>query len=117
MAPSIVDDIGEARLVVDDRTLAFRHCGWASPKACPTLGKACVLTPPTSVVALRHGFDPDLHPSSRRLIDRVVHATDSAVIDARTPPNCVIESREEAPVAYVCDAELGELTEGGAWGP
>ncbi len=61
----IVDDIGEARLVVDDRTLAFRHCGWASPKARPTLGKACVLTPPTSVVALRHGFDPDLHPSSR----------------------------------------------------
>jgi hypothetical protein len=61
----VVDDVGEARLVVDDRTLAFRHCGWRSPRARPTRCDARVLTPPTSVAALRHGFDPVLHPSSR----------------------------------------------------
>ena len=61
----VVDNAGEARLVVQDRTLAFRHCGWTSPKARPTLGDARVLTPPTSVAALRYGFDPILDPSSR----------------------------------------------------
>jgi hypothetical protein len=62
----VVDDAGAARLVVDDRTLAFRHCGWRSPTARPTGGDAHVLTPPTSVAALRHGFEPVLHPSSLR---------------------------------------------------
>lgn len=61
----VVDDAGESRLVVDDRTLAFRHGGWTSPKMRPALGDARVLTPPTSVAALRHGFEPVLHPSSR----------------------------------------------------
>ncbi|HMF04751.1 MAG TPA: hypothetical protein VKH17_08055 [Acidimicrobiia bacterium] len=61
----VVDDVGRARLVVEDRTLAFRHCGWTAPTARPTLEDVRVLTPPTSVAALRHGFDPDLHPSSR----------------------------------------------------
>ena len=60
----IVDDLGKARLILGDRTLAFRHSGWTSPRTRPRLGEVRVLTPPTSVAALRHGFDPVLHPSA-----------------------------------------------------
>jgi hypothetical protein len=60
----IVDRGGDARLVLGDRTLAFAHTGWTSPKVRPPHGTAQVLTPPTSVAALCHGFEPVLHPSA-----------------------------------------------------
>jgi hypothetical protein len=60
----IVDHSGDARLVCGDRTLAFGHTGWTSPQVRPSRGTAHVLTPPTSVAALCHGFEPVLHPSA-----------------------------------------------------
>jgi hypothetical protein len=60
----VVDPAGDARLVVGDRTLAFAHAGWSSPAARPAHEVTRVLTPPTSVAALRRGYEPVLHPSS-----------------------------------------------------
>jgi hypothetical protein len=47
------------RLVLGDRLLAFSFDGWRDPVPRPA-GALTVLTPPTSVAALRHGFRPDL---------------------------------------------------------
>ncbi len=47
------------RLVRGDLLYAFAFAGWRDPVARPT-GPLTVLTPPTSVAALRHGFVPDL---------------------------------------------------------
>jgi hypothetical protein len=62
----VVGDAGDARLVLADRMFTFAHAGWTSPRPRPTRGEARVLTPPTSVAALRHGFEPVLHESSSR---------------------------------------------------
>lgn len=51
------------RLVHGDRLLAFSFDGWRDPVPRPA-GPLTVLTPPTSVAALRHGFAPTLHPST-----------------------------------------------------
>ncbi|WP_232661334.1 hypothetical protein [Pseudonocardia sp. TRM90224] len=51
------------RLVLGDRLLAFTFGGWTDPVARPT-DPLTVLTPPTSVAALRNGFAPTLHPSA-----------------------------------------------------
>lgn len=51
------------RLVVEDRTMAFAFDGWRAPAPRPTGGTVRVITPPTSVAALRGGFRPVLHPS------------------------------------------------------
>ncbi|MHA6785792.1 hypothetical protein ACVGOW_33070 [Pseudonocardia saturnea] len=48
------------RLVLGDRLLAFSFDGWRDPVSRPG-GTSTVLTPPTSVAALRHGFTPELH--------------------------------------------------------
>ncbi len=56
-------DGGVARLLVGERSLAFGFDGWHSPRARPS-GEVDVLTPPTSVLALRAGFGPVLHPSA-----------------------------------------------------
>ncbi len=42
----------------------FDFGGWGRPVARPTRGEATVLTPPTSILALRNGFVPTLHPSA-----------------------------------------------------
>ena len=47
------------RLVLGDRLYAFSFAGWHDPVA-RQAGPLTVLTPPTSVAALRHGFVPDL---------------------------------------------------------
>ena len=60
----VVAGTGEARLVLGGRTFAFAHRGWISPQVRPVHGEARVLTPPTSVAALRAGFEPVLHPST-----------------------------------------------------
>lgn len=59
----VVGPAGEARLVVGTRTLAFTFGGWSSPAVRPA-GLIDVLTPPTSVAAMQHGFEPVLHPSA-----------------------------------------------------
>lgn len=47
------------RLVLGDRLLAFSFAGWHDPVPRPG-GTVIVLTPPTSVAALRHGFVPNI---------------------------------------------------------
>jgi hypothetical protein len=51
------------RLVRGDRLPAFSFDGWHDPVPRPD-GELTVLTPPTSVAALAHGFAPVLHPSA-----------------------------------------------------
>jgi hypothetical protein len=60
----IVDD-GRTCLVGPDAVQPFTFAGWAAPLASPS-GEVDVLTPPTSVAALRNGFTPTLHPSAGR---------------------------------------------------
>lgn len=60
----ILDDASEPRLVNGNRTLAFSFAGWHGPAAVPR-GAVHVLTPPTSVGALRDGYLPTLHDSAR----------------------------------------------------
>ena len=45
------------RLLLGDRLLAFGFAGWHDPVPRPA-GELTVLTPPTSVAALKHGFVP-----------------------------------------------------------
>ncbi|HVH22991.1 MAG TPA: hypothetical protein VNA11_11095 [Pseudonocardia sp.] len=47
------------RLVRGPGLWAFDFAGWREPEPCPD-GELTVLTPPTSVLALRHGFRPVL---------------------------------------------------------
>lgn len=50
------------RLILGTDLFAFSFDGWHSPVARPH-GTLTVLTPPTSVFALAHGFAPELHPT------------------------------------------------------
>jgi hypothetical protein len=52
------------QLVVGDRLLRFAFEGWGHATPRPRGGEATVLTPPTSVAALTHGYVPRLHPSA-----------------------------------------------------
>ncbi|HET7500018.1 MAG TPA: hypothetical protein VFK02_03420 [Kofleriaceae bacterium] len=61
----VVAPDGSCQLVVDDRLLRFSFEGWSGAAPRPSAGKATVLTPPTSVAALTHGYKPVLHPSAR----------------------------------------------------
>jgi hypothetical protein len=56
---------GSCRLIVADRLLRFSFDGWTDATRRPRAGDADVLTPPTSVAALAHGYRPLLHPSAR----------------------------------------------------
>ena len=61
----VVGPDGSGRLVVGDRLLRFSFGGWGAATPRPSGGVAAVLTPPTSVAALAHGYLPALHPSAR----------------------------------------------------
>ncbi|HEY4331217.1 MAG TPA: hypothetical protein VGM78_01555, partial [Ilumatobacteraceae bacterium] len=60
----VVDALGVPRLVRGDQLLRFSFDGWTDPIVREVAGNALVLTPRTSVVALRNGFAPTLHPSA-----------------------------------------------------
>lgn len=66
----VVDDTdggephGAARLLAGEWSFRFDFAGWVEPEPRPRRGPATVLTPPTAVSALRHGFHPTLHPSA-----------------------------------------------------
>jgi hypothetical protein len=60
----VVDADGVCRLVRDDRLLRFAFDGWNKALPRPSRGTARVLTPPTSVAALAHGYLPTLHASA-----------------------------------------------------
>ncbi len=51
-------------LICGDRILRYGFGGWTETTHKPARGMATVLTPPTSVAALAHGFQPVLHPSA-----------------------------------------------------
>ena len=59
-----VGERGEARLVRGDHTWMFTFDGWMHPQPRVHGATVEVITPPTSVAALRHGFTPVLHVSS-----------------------------------------------------
>lgn len=59
----VVSPTGEARLISGAHTWAFSFDGWLQPKPRATGAVVQVITPPTSVAALRHGFEPVLHHS------------------------------------------------------
>jgi hypothetical protein len=61
----IVAPDGSCRLVLEERLLRFSFEGWVDATPRPFIGDATVLTPPTSVAALAHGYQPLLHPSTR----------------------------------------------------
>lgn len=56
---------GQPTLVLDDRLMLFGFRGWTDPRPRLLKQEVSVLTPPTSVAALQHGFAPVLHPSAR----------------------------------------------------
>ena len=60
----ILDPGRRPSLVIDDRLMSFTFSGWVDPRPRPHGGTVEVLTPPTSVAAMRHGFEPVLHPSA-----------------------------------------------------
>jgi hypothetical protein len=60
----IVDAGRSPSLVIGDRLMTFTFAGWAQPRRRPLGGTVNVLTPPTSVSALRNGFEPVLHTSA-----------------------------------------------------
>ena len=63
---AVVVDRGTPRLVLGDTLLAFGFAGWHDPRPRPTRGEVDVLTPPTSVLALNHGYAPPIHESAFR---------------------------------------------------
>jgi hypothetical protein len=60
----VVDALGVPRLVRGDQLQRFSFDGWTDPIVREAAGNALVLTPRTSVAALRNGFAPTLHPSA-----------------------------------------------------
>jgi hypothetical protein len=60
----VVGETGEPRLLRDDRTCAFSFDGWVDPLPRSKRDTVEVITPPTSVAALLHGFEPILHHSA-----------------------------------------------------
>ena len=61
-----VADDGAPVLVLADRVVPWSPspAGYGSPRPRPRRGRALVLTPPATVGALAHGYEPVLHPSA-----------------------------------------------------
>ncbi len=59
----VVGEGGDPRLIRGDSTWKFSFDGWTDPRPRPLGESVEVITPPTSVAALQHGFEPVLHPS------------------------------------------------------
>ena len=53
-------------LVLNDHLMLFGFGGWTNPEPRPLNQEVTVLTPPTSVAALKHGFVPTLDESADR---------------------------------------------------
>jgi hypothetical protein len=60
----ILDEEHQPCLVLGDQLLRFTFGGWDVAAPRPPMGTATILTPPTSVAALQHGYLPTLHPSA-----------------------------------------------------
>jgi hypothetical protein len=57
----------QAALVAPDRLVPWRPVadGYAEPVERPSSGTADVLTPPSTIAVLRHGYQPVVHPTAR----------------------------------------------------
>jgi hypothetical protein len=53
---------GAPVLVLGDRLVPWSSQGYGGPSRRPTGGRATVLTPPSTVAVLGHGYRPVLHP-------------------------------------------------------
>lgn len=72
----IVEDARRPRLVLSDHTMRFTFDGWVEPVDRRRIARqVTVLTPPTSVAALRIGYTPVLHPSAAALPSHNVRTT------------------------------------------
>ena len=60
---TVIVDAGAPLLVLGDRLLEFDFAGWKAPRNRDADRRVSVLTPPTSVLALRYGFSARLHDS------------------------------------------------------
>jgi hypothetical protein len=60
---TVVVEASRPLLVLDDHLFVFDFAGWRDPRPRPRGRLVQVLTPPTSVLALRNGFVPVLHDS------------------------------------------------------
>jgi hypothetical protein len=60
----IVDDQSRPCLLLENHRQRFSFEGWQAPEERPRAAMVSVLTPPTSVAALGHGFSPVLHPTA-----------------------------------------------------
>lgn len=61
----VLDDEHQPCLANGEQLLRFTFGAWTMATPRPRKGTATILTPPTSVAALRHGYLPTLHPSAR----------------------------------------------------
>jgi hypothetical protein len=62
----VVTAANVCQLVLGPQLLRYSFGGWLDATPRPTTGAATVLTPPTSVAALAHGYRPLLHPTALR---------------------------------------------------
>jgi hypothetical protein len=64
---ALLDD--DPALVVGDRALPWTPtaAGYEPPRRRPATGDAVVLTPPSTLAVLRHGYEPVLHPAALRV--------------------------------------------------
>jgi hypothetical protein len=61
----VADDQGQPHLVLDSALLPWTPAGYADPIPLP-VEPVRVLTPPSIVRAIGHGYAVDLHPSATR---------------------------------------------------
>lgn len=61
----IVGEDSTAQLVTPRALQPFAPVGWGAPITRPKTSTATVLTPPTSVAALRNGYTPRLHETAK----------------------------------------------------
>lgn len=73
---TMIVDSGTPLLVLENCLLEFDFGGWRSPRPRRNDRRASVLTPPTSVLALRNGFVPRLHDSIAVSSDRITRIPD-----------------------------------------
>ena len=57
---------GTPHVLTGDAAVAWTHEGYAAPRARPTSGSVTVITPPSSVAALRAGYVAQIDPGSAR---------------------------------------------------
>jgi hypothetical protein len=57
----VIDDVPV--LVLDDRLARWSAAGYGTPLDRPTRGDATVLTPPSTIAVLEHGYRPVIHPT------------------------------------------------------